>query len=327
MAVSMEFPKAIAAIKKAKNTRQNRPLVVAVMGQSGVGKSSLLNALFRTNFLTSPIGRTSLNIEQVINPSSAGYEVHFYALPGIGLLARKTSTRRNQYREIFQLADVVLWAITADNQDLETDAQTIEFLTQKKIKFGKAEVDGSLLNKITFVLTKSDMLVPAQWSAEGNGSYATVLPSPKTEQLLEAKEDYCRDTLLGPFSKFLVTDTYHAGNFEINSRYRGKDGGYFEWDERGVKYHGLLTGEEYDELVARYPVHKDVFHRLYNGHTAIACSSVFKYNLASLMFAITFKLAPDAEPYFQPLLKPSIDRASRSALQGHHNVVYALSTP
>lgn len=270
-------------VKRLLEEEQHIPLKVSIMGQTGVGKSSLLNALFNTNLKTDPIRPCTKEIEQIIIKGSTGYELWFYDLPGIGESEKADARYLNDYRNKLIESDVVLWAIHADNRSVTFDLDALH----KILEPIDSEQQGLLLSKITFVLTKADLLAPPPWILTKVGNTGVFVPHPDTKTLLEQKELYYQETFILPFKDLLTAQTYHDGDFNVNQP-------LLAYDKYNVYYQGYLSKEKLTQLKRQYPKHESVFDRLYDGYRVISCSSLFRYNLILLMRIIVDKLGTDA---------------------------------
>ncbi len=173
----------------------NKPFIVAIMGQTGVGKSSLVNALFNTNLETDPLRPCTKEIKCVVAQTEAGHQLWFYDLPGIGESEQTDSEYIDKYRKTLIDSDVVVWAILADSRSV-----TLDFKALSEVLGVKQEQRTQLISKIIFVLTKADLLTPDPWilaiSEKTNSGYFYPRPQGKTEQLLEEKSSYYQNLFL-----------------------------------------------------------------------------------------------------------------------------------
>src|SRR5438094_7128332 len=105
-------------VRKRLEEEKKIPLKVSIMGQTGVGKSSLLNALFNTQLKTDPIRPCTKEIERIVLKGQEGHELWFYDLPGIGESDKADSQYLTTYKRMLVDSDIVLWAIHADNRSV-----------------------------------------------------------------------------------------------------------------------------------------------------------------------------------------------------------------
>ncbi|MBD2482569.1 GTPase family protein [Planktothrix sp. FACHB-1365] len=279
-------------LKKRINERQFR---VSIVGQTGVGKSSLINALFGTNLKTDPVKPcTKLELEGEEIPAIRIKEnLYFYDLPGIGESDEADEKYLQKYREHLQSSDVILWAIHADNRSVVFDLQSL-----KKIMEGYTQEQKTvLMSKLTFILTKADVLHPPAWIAAKIGNIVKFLPSPETSSTLEQKAVYYQQTFIEPYGGLIVSKTYNDCNFSII-----EDGFKCDQDLKLIYYKGYMNAEKLKLYQQKYPEYQKVFERLYDNYQVIPCSAVFRYNLNKLMLVILNKLGQEATIQFQKLI-------------------------
>ena len=174
----------------------------------------------------------------------------------------------------------MIWAIHADSRSVTFDRKALEDLV-----YSAPNVDERrrLINKIVFILTKVDLLIPSPWVLTKIGSEGVFTVHKETEKLLAEKESYFQEAFIAPFGHLLKAQTYRSKNFNI------KDD-YLDYDQHTVYYRGSMSKIRLEELCKKYPNYQDVFKRLYNNYRVIPCSSQFRFNLDPLMEAIVDKL-------------------------------------
>jgi uncharacterized protein len=277
-------------VRSILNREKYVPLKVSIMGQTGVGKSSLINALFNANLDTDPVRPASREITLTRIQSQVGGELLFYDLPGLGESKRNDSQYIEQYKQMLLESDIVLWAIHADSRSFTFDFEALQTI----LDVAKEEVKRRLVNKITFVLTKADMLTPSPWKrppwilAKLDKEDAIFLPQEEIEKLLELKEKFLQDRLIFPHKDLLVSQTYHDGDFKVTNEPN------IEYKDQVVSYKGFLDKETLVALKKRYPLYEAVFDRIYDNYRVISCSSLFRFNLDLLLRIIIAKLGEEA---------------------------------
>lgn len=277
--------------------QRNKPFVVSIMGQTGVGKTSLINALFHTKLKVDAVRPTTKEIERVTIKNAKQHMVVFCDMPGIGESEQADSVYLAEYRKQLLESDVVIWAIHADNRSTVFDMQTIKCL----LKDMEPEKRSALMSKMTFVLTKADLLMQSPWLAGYIDGHVTFSPEKETKAILEQKAAYYQELYIHPFGEDIVARTYHNGTFRVNDP-------AFTWTERSVYYHGLLTTDKVEKLKSLHPQDPKIFVRLYDSYRVIPCSARFKYNLLELMLVIMNKLGPHVFESFKQVVK--IDQQS-----------------
>lgn len=298
-------------IKDRIENERNKPLIVVVMGQTGVGKSSLINALFGTKLKTNDTKPETKYPEKHIEKGSDGSELWFWDMPGIGESSSADAGYLNDYRQKILEADVALWLCHADSRSVTFDIEAIQ-----KILADLTDGEQSLvLSKLTFVLSKADLITPEPWILYRTRNEALFETAEKTEKLLNAKADYYREALLEPYGSKFVSRTFHDGKFQLQTA-------NVTFDKNFAYYSGIMTTSTLRKIKDEYPHYSDVLDRLYYNSEVIYCSSRLRYNLAKLMQVIVDKVGGGTSIRFRKFLsKNSMNRVNWTKAQTFSNLV------
>ena len=281
------------------------------MGQTGVGKSSLINALFGTKLKTNAIQPETKYPERHIEKGSDGSELWFWDMPGIGESSSDDDGYLNDYRQKILEADVALWLCHADSRSVTFDNEAI----QKVIADLPATKQSLILSKLTFALSKVDLIMPAPWILYRSGNDAIFETAKETEELLDEKAAYFRKVLLALHGSKLKSKTFHDGEFQLQED-------NLTSDENFAYYSGIMSEPTLHRLKNEYPKHSDVFTRLYQNSEVIYCSSRFRYNLAKLMQVIVGRMSGGASLRFNKFLsKSTMNQVAWAEAQAFSNLV------
>jgi uncharacterized protein len=165
----------LAIVKKAMRQEvEERPPTIGVIGVSGVGKSSTINTLFRTNFATSDTTACTkaFQHEDVELTFTAGEARGSQALlrvfdaPGLGESIYRDPEYLTQYHQHLPWCDVIIWIMAARNRGLALDQSYLQELK-------------SYHGQMVFGINQVDLTEPMDWHLVLNG------PSPDQEQNIE----------------------------------------------------------------------------------------------------------------------------------------------
>lgn len=133
--------------------------VIGIMGKTGVGKSSLCNALFQGDI--SPVSDVSACTREALYfrllVGNKGMTI--VDLPGVGESRQRDSEYAQLYQQILPRLDLVLWVIKADDRALAVDEH-----------FYRHVVGESYRDSVLFVVSQVDKLEPCHEWATVNGS-------------------------------------------------------------------------------------------------------------------------------------------------------------
>ncbi len=132
---------------------------IGVMGKTGVGKSSLCNAIFQQEICkVSHVEACTREVEE-LPIDVGGRNLILIDLPGVGESEERDIEYKTLYEEIIPTLDLILWVIKADDRALGPD----ESFYKNVIKPLKAE------DRILFVLNQADNIHPKkEWDDFNN---------------------------------------------------------------------------------------------------------------------------------------------------------------
>lgn len=184
---------------------------IAIIGKTGVGKSSTLNALFGTDLEVHDV-RPSTKIPAQINfqyeraEGSKG-ELYFYDMPGVGETAERDKEHIAIYQDVLADCDLAVWVLEAENRAMTFDERFLrEFFDNKKT---------SLKGRLVVAINKVDIMPPPDgWNYQYN------VPSPIQKQNIQERLLYVQEILadacpwLTPdrFVAYSATQHYHLVN-------------------------------------------------------------------------------------------------------------------
>lgn len=188
--------------------RNERPPQIAIIGFTGVGKSSTLNALFNAGRPTSDVQACTQQASSVfgnIEPytGSRGI-VEIYDMPGLGEDIDKDPEFYKVYAEVLPKVDVIIWTFHASDRVMAPMQQAICQLQRM--------IGPDFTKKLLFAINKADTAAPGEsdWNTKFN------VPSELQKRNLYETETYIRKKVLrvlpnwnGPIVSYSAKYRYH----------------------------------------------------------------------------------------------------------------------
>ena len=103
-----------------------KPFRVAVIGQSGVGKSTTLNSVFGLKNYTSNLAEGTTEIVEKIFPMRDGFKLSIYDMPGLNNDVDKDIEYEKLYKKILPDCDVIVYIINAHSRDFGEDCRILK---------------------------------------------------------------------------------------------------------------------------------------------------------------------------------------------------------
>ncbi|EML5755696.1 TPA: GTPase [Citrobacter freundii] len=130
--------------------------VIGIMGKTGVGKSSLCNALFRSEVCAVNAVEACTRQPQRVRLRFGSHYLTLVDLPGVGESISRDDEYRELYRELMPQLDMVLWVLKADDR---------AFSVEEHFYQGVFTQYSGPLPPVLWVLNQVDKTEPAeQWN-------------------------------------------------------------------------------------------------------------------------------------------------------------------
>lgn len=130
-------PQARQRIEEKMHDINNYQPVIGVMGKTGVGKSSLCNALFGNNICKVSDVEACTRTQQSVTLETGGRGIKLVDVPGVG----ESRERDDEYRELYQTlipeTDALFWVIKGDDRAFSTDENFYKYIVKPYIDKGK----------------------------------------------------------------------------------------------------------------------------------------------------------------------------------------------
>lgn len=126
---------------------------IGLMGKTGVGKSSLCNALFQSDVSTVSDVESGTQSAKRLQMTLGKRTLTLIDFPGIGESLSCDKTYQTLYQQILPELDLIIWVLKADDRAWTSDEVTYRFLT---------EHCGYQTSQFLFVLNQADKIEPCR---------------------------------------------------------------------------------------------------------------------------------------------------------------------
>ncbi|BBU96773.1 50S ribosome-binding GTPase [Providencia rettgeri] len=131
---------------------------IGLMGKTGVGKSSLINALFQSQLSSVSNVSGCTRQAQRFSMTMNNHTLTFIDLPGVGESLERDKEYHQLYRNLLPELDLIIWVLKADDRAWSSDEQCYRFLTEQC---------GYQSERFLFVLNQADKIEPCrQWDEQ-----------------------------------------------------------------------------------------------------------------------------------------------------------------
>lgn len=166
-----------ASLVQQLDSELNTPPVIAVVGKTGVGKTSTINALFGTDLPIShvePCTKTDQRLELTATQlQGRSGDIVVYDMPGLGEDIEADEYHKQTYARVIAKCDVAVWIMASHDRTLGVD--------QAMLRDVVAAANSNILEHLVVGLNQVDAIRPGEWRAAPN------LPSQEQKVSIEKK--------------------------------------------------------------------------------------------------------------------------------------------
>jgi small GTP-binding protein len=200
--LTQDQAKAVQAAVENKIADES-PIKIALIGQTGVGKSSTINSLFNagsevshTSPCTHEAQEYAVDVKEISGTS--GKPIRVFDMPGLGETEEADTGYLKIYRKVLPNVDVALWILDASSRAMKE--------TQSEIRSVHDILQHNRHPRMVFALNKVDSVHPGQahWNREFN------LPSPEQDANIAGRVANVREFLHSAFGRDLPVVEYSA---------------------------------------------------------------------------------------------------------------------
>ncbi len=155
-------PAKTSAIADELSKKLKRAPRIALLGETGVGKSSTLNALFNAGAPIDHIKPCTLEtVEYTVVTEREGSHgpILVFDMPGMGQDLKSDELFKKEYAKILPTCDVALWILDARTRALSTAQASLEGVVSSSM---------SGLSRLVVGVNKIDGMEPGDWNIRSN---------------------------------------------------------------------------------------------------------------------------------------------------------------
>lgn len=228
---------------------------IGLMGKTGVGKSSLCNALFQSE--VSPISdiESGTHTAKRLQMTLGKRTLTLIDFPGIGESLSRDKTYQALYQQLLPELDLIIWVLKADDRAWTSDEVTYRFL---------AEQCGYLPSQFLFVLNQADKIEPCrEWDINANQpslqqAYHLLLKINAVQKVfsphhpiiaISAKEQYHLNAFVELFIRALPANASSSTLTQLRTTYRTE-----EINTLAKQDFGYCVNRAIDNLIYQLPL-------------------------------------------------------------------------
>ena len=177
---SREFSQVVEAIRD----EIQRPFTVALIGETGTGKTSLLNSLFDLDYQISD-NRPCTEDPNIFDKRIGDGMLRFIDLPGYGEFSDVDSSRMKMWNEHLQSADIIVMTTYSISRSIDKDLSWIREIYS----------EGFPKNMIIAATHSDRLMVRDGWMISLSGETVITQPSMNIKELIKRKKNFFQERI------------------------------------------------------------------------------------------------------------------------------------